>query len=1057
MIDDDDHSADYWARVETILDQILEAAPDEAEGRIKELAGHDATLESEIRALLGHLPDPEHDDSGPDAKVANKAGRLIGKRLGGVQLTELLGVGGHGEVYRGSQTRPRRTVAVKVIEMPAAIFERAREELLRRFEHEASIIARIEHPGIARMIAAGIDVTEGRPIPYLITDFVENPLDLQSWWASNRDFRTRIDVLRQIVSTVEAAHERGVLHRDLKPSNILVDLEDRPRVIDFGIATVAGDSADEAILGGSAGYASPEQLDPDRGATSRSDIYSLGRIIQVLMEQETEQHARRRNERDLLAVACRAATIDPALRYPTAVSMAEDLTRIHDRIPPEAASPTHTRRLFAAMRRSPLASCGLGLGIVGCIFVLALLLQFQRDLVRARAALERENTLLEASLHEEAAARYGLQLSAIGAMESDPLAARRAILEIDPGRDDFAIRYFRNRLAEDLSADVHKGENAYRVRATADGRRLISGSAHAVRIFEFGDTTPVLVWRGLGPQVYGVAISADGTIGVAGTDDGKLFTLDLTGVQAAPPRLIDAYRGGVILGVDLHPSGRNATIIGGDGAVHWIDLTQDPPSSTSIPLELNTRWCSIDTTRSGDRVVAAGYDGRFAILDAPLDGGPPTEMDITHREIEEQAIRTIRWSPDGTSIAMVGGDRVTVTDPDGRVRTSRRLPTNSLWALAWSPDGTRLAVSGWDQMLRILDAETLEQQHDRFGADGPVWTLAWVTPSLIGSGEENAAVRWWSARAPTQFAMPLPSSPTHAHAPVDGGLLVACRNGALYHASDRRKIFRERVAPVTTGQCEGVLDDAGFHRIVGDRLERYDFAGELQRVVTIDAAPQNTTLWRDSRTGRYAARLDDRIVMLDGGSGDILVETPFTGIFARDAGFDTEGRFHLACGFDPKWSGVLQLDPNDGVARDVPDIRGSNLRAAHRLRNGWILATSTNDAFIFDPDDPTEPPREIDFAHAGGTNVICTIDDGATLVTGGTDGLVRLWTLPEFTSMLRVEGTSKASVTSIDVIDDDRIFIGRVDGTVQLLEALSRPGRRGGTTPEEPPAASPTE
>ena len=1036
MTPERDEPQEYWARVENILEAVLQSAPEEIDARLDELARDDANLAAEVRALLGHLPDPERDAPNATSLDERSNGSLVGRQLGGVLLTELLGVGGHGAVYRGEQGRPRRSVAVKVIDLPPPTFAQAQEEVLRRFEREAEIIARIEHPGIARIIAAGIDVASGRPIPYLITDFVEDPADLETWWRTNRDVGPRIDILIQIAETVQAAHERAVLHLDLKPPNILVDPDDRIRLIDFGIATVIGDSKHQELLGGSAGFASPEQLDPRRVATVRSDIYAVGRIIKQLLQIDPIGFQGQMG-RDLTAVAARAAAIDPELRYSTASSLVEDLLAIREGIPPDAASPSATRRLVATMRRAPVTTTLVTALVCLGIVLLGLLIRSNRKLENAQTAVKRENLRLEATLREEAEARYRFELAAIGNMDRDPLAARRAILNIDPSREDFAIRHFRARLNQGLGAMAGKGINAYRLRASEDGTFVISGSAAAVRIFPHRATEPTRTWDDLGSQIFGVAISADGTRGIAGTEAGALFTLEPSAPAPSPARPVTNYEGGCVLGVAMHPAGRAAAILGADGHLHWVDLTADPPSVEIVPLGLDTRWCSIDVTAAGDRVVAGGHDGRFAILDIPPDAAP-SAASIVWGESSTQRIRTIRWSPDSTRIAMIGGDRLTLTGPDGRIVTTRRLPTNSLWSLAWSPDGERLAVSGWDQVLRILAAPTLEPQFHRFGADGPVWTLVWPDPMHIATGEENAAIRWWHSETLTDETHTLPVKPVQTRRHQVTGFLVAGMDGSLHATNSRQSAFTELVPGLGDRRCRGTIDSDGFHRAVDDRIERFDSDGRHIQTIPLDRAGTDTTLWRDPRRNRYVVRLDEDVLMVEGDTGKVLVDDTIDGFFVEGAGFDERGRFHLACGFGSTHLGLQRLDPDRGVSGPVENISASNLRAAHRIQGGWITAAATNDAFIFSPDDSDAETIEVDLAHAGGINIFRTIDNGKTLVTGGSDGLVRLWSLPTFTPMLRVEGRTKASVVAISVMSDRRIVIGRADGSLQIVDAAPR-------------------
>lgn len=1032
-----DRDAAFWIRVEEILEIALREPPNAVAEAVSSACRGDRELELEVLSLLGHLPDAEAAEAlepEPSQPVA-RIEALEGRRLGGFKLEALMGRGVHGVVYRGQQMNPDRLVAVKVIDIPDRRFRRARGEILRRFEHEVAVISHLDVPGIARVISAGIDSSTGEALPYIVTDFVEDPRDLARWWAEVADDDRRLAILEQIVRTVQSAHDVGVLHRDLKPANILVDAEDRSRVIDFGISTIVGIETGTTVAAGSLGFASPEQLDPSSPqSTVRSDVHALGRIIGSLLD--TDPLGRHRLTADLRAVAEKSAARDPEERYPTAEALGLELRRLRDGFPPDAAKPGWPRRSLAVLRRHP-AEAALAFLLLATVSVLGGLL------VEAKFRVLEENTRLEASLEAEEQVRFGLQLAAIGAMEDDPLGARRALTQIEPDRDGFAIRYFRQRLGSDRSGFLDSAENAYRIRATPDGRHLVTGGAHAVRLFEVPDREPIRSWTDIGSQVYAVAIAPDAGRVVAGTEDGRAFLIDLDDPDVAEPVQVEGYEGGVVLGAAFHPSGRAAMLVGGDGNVHWLDLRRTPVEVTVIPVGVDTRWCSIDAAPSGGRIVVAGYDGRFALLDVPTDGNPPRATDLAWGERSDQRIRTIRFSPDGRSIAMTAADRVSVADADGRLLRSRRMPTNSLWGLSWSPTGDRIAVSGWDQLLRVLDAGSLEEWHHQFGADGPVWSIAWPTDLLIGTGEENAAIRWWDSEPLGNPNIALPSPACDAVAGPAGSILVAVDDGAMLRVRPDAGTVDVVVPSVDPGPegstlARGAIDAGGFHRIVGDRLESFDLEGRPIRSVVLDRVSGRTTLWKDPGGDRFAARLDDHLVLIEGSTGDIRFESPFRGLAGRNAGFDEQGRFHFASGFDADLQGLHRIDPATGVAERILDRNASNLRAAHRIPDGWLTASATNDAFRFSPSESREEWIEVDFAHAGGTNVFRTIDGGRTLVTGGTDGLVRLWALPEFTLQLRIKGRTSASVRMLEVLDEGSIVIGRNDDTIQVVEARAR-------------------
>ncbi|MCP4834832.1 MAG: hypothetical protein GY895_08715, partial [Phycisphaera sp.] len=141
-MDDPRKNPDYWLKVEEILAKVVDQPAEALDAAIAEATGADPELEAEVRSLLGHLPDPEASEpedetSRPDLDLEALGGRSFGE----FALESYLGRGAHGVVYRGRQSRPDRSVAIKVIDTPGIGFRRARSEVLRRFEHEVAVIS----------------------------------------------------------------------------------------------------------------------------------------------------------------------------------------------------------------------------------------------------------------------------------------------------------------------------------------------------------------------------------------------------------------------------------------------------------------------------------------------------------------------------------------------------------------------------------------------------------------------------------------------------------------------------------------------------------------------------------------------------------------------------------------------------------------------------------------------------------------------------------------------------------------------------------------------------
>jgi serine/threonine protein kinase len=162
-----------------------------------------------------------------------------GARLGAYEIVALVGAGGMGEVYRATDTRLNRDVAIKVL--PAA-FAQDRERLAR-FEREAQLLAQLHHPHIASVFGlegapAGVDQAHGDRA--LIMEFVEGD-DLATRLARGRvAVDEAIALARQIAEALEAAHDLGIVHRDLKPANVKVKADGTVKVLDFGLSPGSG-------------------------------------------------------------------------------------------------------------------------------------------------------------------------------------------------------------------------------------------------------------------------------------------------------------------------------------------------------------------------------------------------------------------------------------------------------------------------------------------------------------------------------------------------------------------------------------------------------------------------------------------------------------------------------------------------------------------------------------------------------------------------------------------------------------------------------------------------
>jgi serine/threonine protein kinase len=201
------------------------------------------------------------------------------RAFGGYDLLEEIAHGGMGIVYRARHRALNREVALKLL--LAGAF--ASPDFVRRFQREAAAAASLRHPHIVGVYEVG--EVDGQP--FLAMEYVAGKTLAELVRERPLPARDAARYLQIVAEAVQHAHDHGLLHRDLKPSNVLVDLDDQPRVTDFGLAKQMDGSTDLTVTGqmlGSPNYLSPEAaLGNEAQLTPASDVYSLGATLYHLL------------------------------------------------------------------------------------------------------------------------------------------------------------------------------------------------------------------------------------------------------------------------------------------------------------------------------------------------------------------------------------------------------------------------------------------------------------------------------------------------------------------------------------------------------------------------------------------------------------------------------------------------------------------------------------------------------------------------------------------------------------------------------------------------------
>lgn len=362
-----------WKRVEDLFHQALEREEPARSLFLDQACDGDLELRREVDRWLAadREASARLDAAVGDAVRSLHTAISPGARLGSYEILALHGEGGMGSVYRA-----RRSDAVFEKEVAIKVVKRGLDSgaALRRFQRERRILARLEHPYIARVLDGG-STDDG--LPYLVMEYVEGR-NLLEYAAEHRlDVRARLRLFLQVSAGVEYAHQNRIVHRDLKPGNILVDSHGRPRILDFGIATLMDAGGDAATVNTTGQglltprYASPEQVKGEP-VTAAFDVYSLGVVLNELLtngQVDATFHASVRplND-DLDRIVAMAVEKDPERRYSTVQALAEDIGRYLDGLPVTARAPavggllTFVRRKRTAMMAALAVVLAAGLG-----------------------------------------------------------------------------------------------------------------------------------------------------------------------------------------------------------------------------------------------------------------------------------------------------------------------------------------------------------------------------------------------------------------------------------------------------------------------------------------------------------------------------------------------------------------------------------------------------------------------------------------------------------------------------------------------------------------------
>jgi serine/threonine protein kinase len=619
---------------------------------------------------------------------------LVGQPIGDrYVLLELIGQGGFGWVYRARQRLPSRDVAIKV--------PRHAARMSKRIEREANVLGNLNHKAIAEVYDAGSFSHPGGASIYIAMELVRGAQPIDRFCAIQKlSTLQRLKLFVKVCDAVAYAHAKGVVHRDLKPSNILVDRSGRPRVIDFGIATILADDAlgdsREAPLAspglpytatvglvGTPKYMSPEQRSTGQKIDARADVFALGKVLHdVVMANDQEPAGTTAGglPGGLEAIHARCLRDSPADRYANAGEFAKALRAWL------SANGTSGSVAATVTDRSPRPRGRRGLIVAGLLTsaaVIAALVYppqppppdgYRQSLRIATQALADGN-------RTNAASRYR---SAVTAWKSSSA--------VDAGFPPELVILGHLPISDDDQADHLSARIAA---ADPTGLWLAAGEqTGSVRVSPL-NAAAVAKYRlaGLGAAVTALQFSAGRRFLAGADEDGRvcLWNLDTIETDASPRRLVSLDTPsprGRICSVDISCDETRIAAVDMAGRLGIWDCDKGS-CLADTDVGGGSSWGATSVCFAEDSNVFVGRpDGTLVFLP---QGKPPRPLPHIHGVGPIVLCR----SPKGEVVACAGADRQlrayrgTSGVPAGEPLKLLGAPR----AAAWSPDGSRLLVA----------------------------------------------------------------------------------------------------------------------------------------------------------------------------------------------------------------------------------------------------------------------------------------------------------------------------------------------------------------------------
>ncbi len=268
--------ASHWQEVQKLFDASLRLPPDERTSFLARACGDDQSLLSAVTTMLDRHQQSSAGGAGSTITSNKVIPSLIGKTVGPYYIEARIGVGGMGVVYKAQDTRLNRHIALKCLPLNMVGDKIARE----RFINEAKAASRLDHPNICGVYDVG-ELDDGQL--YMAIPFYDGNTLADTIKNGTLTHTDAINIIHDVAQGLKVAHQNQIVHRDIKPANIMLTNDGAVKILDFGVAKMAGtDMTGTGVSVGTAAYMSPEQL-MGSPVDHRADIWALGAVLYEML------------------------------------------------------------------------------------------------------------------------------------------------------------------------------------------------------------------------------------------------------------------------------------------------------------------------------------------------------------------------------------------------------------------------------------------------------------------------------------------------------------------------------------------------------------------------------------------------------------------------------------------------------------------------------------------------------------------------------------------------------------------------------------------------------